>query len=120
MPEHLWKAYIDFEIAQGQFDKARSLYERLLSLTKHVRVWLSFAEFEAQVDEGKSRVVFERAAEYYREHLSADKVQMLSDDQQDALRHERAELLAAWLAFEKGLTTRSTEQDARITSLEAR
>lgn len=47
MPEALWKAYIDFEIAEGDRDKARALYERLLQKTEHVKVWLSYAKFEA-------------------------------------------------------------------------
>lgn len=47
MPEALWKAYIDFEIAEGSREGARALYERLLDRTNHVKVWLSFAKFEA-------------------------------------------------------------------------
>lgn len=47
MPEILWKAYIDFEIdEQGDREKARSLYERLISLSGHHKVWISYAEFE--------------------------------------------------------------------------
>lgn len=38
MPEILWKAYIDFEISSGEYDRARKLYERLLSRTMHVKV----------------------------------------------------------------------------------
>jgi crooked neck len=47
MPEIIWKSYIDFELEQQEYDKVRSLYERLLSKTQHVKVWLSFAQFEA-------------------------------------------------------------------------
>ena len=47
MPEIMWKAYIDFEInEQGDRDKARSLFERLISLSGHHKVWISYAEFE--------------------------------------------------------------------------
>ena len=47
MPEILWKAYVDFEIdEQGDREKARSLYERLISLSGHHKVWISYAEFE--------------------------------------------------------------------------
>jgi crooked neck len=46
-PEVLWKAYIDAQIADGQRGAARQLYERLLQRTQHVKVWLSFAAFEA-------------------------------------------------------------------------
>ena len=46
MPELLWKAYIDFEIEEGDREKARSLYERLVNLSGHHKVWISYAEFE--------------------------------------------------------------------------
>lgn len=48
MPEILWKAYIDFEIEEGERETARSLYERLISLSGHVKVWISYALFEAE------------------------------------------------------------------------
>lgn len=48
MPELLWKAYIDFEIEEGERETARSLYERLISLSGHVKVWISYAMFEAE------------------------------------------------------------------------
>lgn len=38
MPELLWKAYIDLEIEQCFWDRARSLYHRLLERTQHVKV----------------------------------------------------------------------------------
>lgn len=38
MPEILWKAYIDFETEQGEIEKARELYYRLLHKTQHVKV----------------------------------------------------------------------------------
>lgn len=47
MPELLWKAYIDFETEEGEREKARALYERLLALSGHVKVWISYALFEA-------------------------------------------------------------------------
>jgi len=48
MPEVLWKAYIDFEIEEGEREAARALYERLLKLSGHVKVWISYAHFEAE------------------------------------------------------------------------
>lgn len=38
MPEVIWKAYIDFEIEQADYDRARQIYERLLERTQHVKV----------------------------------------------------------------------------------
>lgn len=43
----LWKAYIDMESGEGQREATRALYERLLERTGHVKVWLSYAGFEA-------------------------------------------------------------------------
>ena len=48
MPELLWKAYIDFETEEGEREKARELYERLVQLSGHVKVWISYATFEAE------------------------------------------------------------------------
>jgi crooked neck len=48
MPELLWKAYIDFEIEEGEREIARGLYERLIQLSGHVKVWISYALFEAE------------------------------------------------------------------------
>jgi crooked neck len=47
MPEILWRAYIRFEVNEGERDKVRSLYERLLKQSSHVKVWISYAKFEA-------------------------------------------------------------------------
>lgn len=48
MPELLWKQYIDFETEEGEREKARGLYERLIALSGHVKVWISYALFEAE------------------------------------------------------------------------
>jgi crooked neck len=48
MPEILWKAYIDFEVEEGERATARALYERLIALSGHVKVWISYALFEAE------------------------------------------------------------------------
>ena len=47
----LWKAYIDFEteaIEEGESSRnnVRSLYDRLLERTSHVKVWIAYAHFE--------------------------------------------------------------------------
>eukprot|EP00954_Amorphochlora_amoebiformis_P023023 1357417-Amorphochlora_amoeboformis.AAC.1 len=49
MPEMLWKAYIDFEIKCKAHKRVRALYDRLFKRTKHVRVWISRAQFEASL-----------------------------------------------------------------------
>ncbi|KAL0341524.1 UNVERIFIED_CONTAM: Crooked neck-like protein 1 [Sesamum calycinum] len=107
MPELLWKAYIDFEISEAEYERTRALYERLLDRTKHLKVWISYAKFEASaMDEGlqesdlresdheqkrkclqRARAVFERALSYFR--TSAPE-----------LKEERAMLLEEWLNME--------------------
>ena len=89
MPELLWKGYIDFEIEEGEGDKARSLYERLLERTGHVKVWISFAQFEGtEIGQGvkDARAIFNRAYERLKE---------------EGLKEERVLLLDAWRVFEK-------------------
>ncbi|CAL4900808.1 unnamed protein product [Urochloa decumbens] len=107
-PEVLWKEYLQFEIDEREFGRARSLYERLLDRTKHLKVWISYAEFEASAGLGsedseseekmnevgyqeqqmervsKCRAVFEKAFDYFR--TSAPE-----------LKEERAMLLEEWL-----------------------
>jgi crooked neck len=89
MPEMLWKGYIDFEIEENEGENARKLYERLLERTSHVKVWISYAQFEG-TDIGKglegARAVFEQAYD----HLKAQ-----------GLSEERVLLLDAWRVFEK-------------------
>jgi crooked neck len=48
MPELLWKAYIDFEVEEGERARARELYERLAMTSGHWKVWVAYAMFEAQ------------------------------------------------------------------------
>lgn len=43
------QAYIDFEISQKQYELTRQLYDRLLDRTKHLKVWISYAKFEASL-----------------------------------------------------------------------
>ncbi|EOA23599.1 hypothetical protein CARUB_v10016796mg [Capsella rubella] len=93
MPELLWKAYIDFEISIGELERTRTLYERLLERTKHYKVWLSFAKFEASAAEDNvilehSRVILDKANTYYKES-------------KPELKEERATLLEDWLDMEK-------------------
>ena len=90
MPEMLWKAYIDFELEQEEYENARQLYNHLLERTQHIKVWLSFAKFESStgLEEGvtNARSVYDRA----------DKALKSSDSSE-----ERAMLLESWKDFEK-------------------
>ncbi|KAJ3064690.1 Crooked neck-like protein 1 [Podochytrium sp. JEL0797] len=46
MPEILWKSYIDVEIEEEEYERAKGLYERLLDRSEHVKVWIAYARFE--------------------------------------------------------------------------
>jgi len=46
-PEILWKSVIDFEVNEGERDRARELYEKLTTQSGHFKVWIAYALFEA-------------------------------------------------------------------------
>ena len=90
MPEVLWKSFIDFEIEQEEYEYTRNLYNRLLERTQHVKVWLSFAKFEASL-------LCDAAVTNARGiYCRADEALKLTDN-----REERVMLLEAWLEFEQ-------------------
>lgn len=107
MPELVWKAYIDFEDDEGEAERTRALYERLLARTTHVKVWISYAQFELNVPDAeaeddeeeeeeerpfsdvakaRARGVFERAIAHMKEREAKE---------------ERVALVTAWRAFEE-------------------
>ena len=89
MPEVLWKAYIDFEIEEGEGNHARKLFERLLDRTSHVKVWISYAQFEAtEIGHGMetAREIFKKAYKQLKD---------------DGLKEERVLLLDAWRVLEQ-------------------
>lgn len=57
MPELIWKSWIDFEFEEEEYDRTRELYERLLRRTSHVKVWVSFAQFEANAGQAEARTL---------------------------------------------------------------
>nr|SVE74036.1 EOG090X01R1 [Daphnia barbata] len=104
MPEILWKAYIDFEIEQEESEKARALYERLLERTQHVKVWMSFAQFELTLAASRqedlslpvtaARAVFQRANKSLRSIAQSAGLEVATN------KEERLMLLEAWQEFE--------------------
>lgn len=115
MPEMLWKAYIDFEDEELEYERPRSLYERLLTMTNHAKVWISFVKFEinaseavgdaAEIEtEGQSGSLSEktvsRARNLFRRGLESMKMNGQVED--------RITLLDAWEDFEK---THGTPED---------
>jgi len=131
MPELLWKAYIDFEEEEGEYDRTRDLYERLLEKTGHVKVWISYAHFEINVPEDdedveedeevrpvsevaktRARNIFDRALTSLKEKELKEEVCL--GDSQVVLEStiltslQRVSILNAWLSFEK---THGSEED---------
>uniref|UniRef100_A0A1D1ZQ99 Crooked neck-like protein 1 n=1 Tax=Auxenochlorella protothecoides TaxID=3075 RepID=A0A1D1ZQ99_AUXPR len=145
-PELLWKAFIDYEIASGRRDAARALYERLLARTRHVKVWLSYARFEAtplallaqrdeegeeegRVSEGERRAEAERAeggaAGVAAREAAARRVyergfRALREGQAEA-KEEALLLLEAWRAMEAASTCRPAEEtEAAVAAVAAK
>ncbi|CAB10088.1 Prp19 complex subunit Cwf4 [Schizosaccharomyces pombe] len=111
-PELVWKAYIDFEFEEMEYGKARSIYQQLLRTAPHVKVWISFANFEiAHLEDDdeeppneevasptavvRARNVFENALAHLR---------------QQGLKEERVVLLEAWKQFEAMHGTEDTRK----------
>ncbi|KAI9898961.1 hypothetical protein N3K66_005422 [Trichothecium roseum] len=110
MPELLWKAYIDFEEEEGEYERTRELYERLLDKTDHVKVWISYAHFEINIpedeeeeregqgeDEDAEAPVSDEAKARARKIFSRAHRSLLGKD----LKDECVTLLNAWLSFER-------------------
>ena len=99
MPERIWKAYIDFEIESNEIDRARSLYIKLLEKTKHVKVWASYALFEADQANNieNARNLMEQAQTYFKKN-------------EPDLKEERRMLLENWLNIEK-----AADEDSEMT-----
>merc|ERR1712029_340010 len=108
MPEILWKAYIDFECELEETDKARDLYRRLLGKTQHVKVWLSYAQFEFQVEHEdnilQAKHIFEQANKSLREASNASEAKG---------KESRLLLLEAWQEFEEEQGDEITQNKVR-------
>ncbi|KAF4071009.1 hypothetical protein AMELA_G00279890 [Ameiurus melas] len=98
MPEVLWKSYIDFEIEQEEYENTRGLYKRLLQRTQHVKVWISYAQFELSI-EGEERL--QRCRQVYEE---ANRGLRTCEEKE-----ERLMLLEAWNSFEQEFGTVSNK-----------
>lgn len=115
MPELLWKAYIDFEEEEGEYDRTRELYERLLDKTDHVKVWISYAHFEINIPDEDDEEVEEEEEEEEKPVSELAKTRArkvferaLKSMKDKELKEERVSLLNAWLSFER---THGSEDD---------
>uniref|UniRef100_A0A0E0DEK7 Uncharacterized protein n=1 Tax=Oryza meridionalis TaxID=40149 RepID=A0A0E0DEK7_9ORYZ len=82
------RSIFELAVAQPRLDtpellwKDKELYERLLDKTKHLKVWISYADFEASAGSSngceksrneqvqRSRAVFQRTFDYFRNSAS--------------------------------------------------
>lgn len=116
--EMIWKKYIDFEIKNGTVDKAGTLYERLLKVKKHVKVYAAYATFLAEQAKQaeKARAIFKTGHEYIKQEIAKLKnfgtydrnhvVQEALDETTQAVlkkKEDRKLLLDRWLAVEQRL-----------------
>lgn len=111
MPEVLWKAYIDFEVEEGNREGARALYERLVALSGHWKVWIAYAEFEAAPIPVARELREEREEEEEEEEMEmvpgdvARARQVFergyADLRKQGLKDERAAFLEVWKTFEE-------------------
>lgn len=92
MPEVLWKAYIDFQIEQEEYDKTRKLYRRLLERTQHVKVWISFANFELSIQTENGENVINTRKVYSEGNKSLKNINE---------KEERLMLLESWQEMER-------------------
>ncbi|CXI48699.1 pre-mRNA-splicing factor CLF1, putative [Plasmodium berghei] len=70
LPELIWKAYIDLEINLQEYENASKLYERLLNITQHYKVYKSYAEFQyVYLDNiNKCREILENGIEFCKKN----------------------------------------------------
>lgn len=117
MPELLWKAYIDFEEEEGEYERTRELYERLLDKTGHVKVWISYAHFEINMPEDDDEAEGEEQEEQEEERPISQEAKARARKvferahksiRDKDLKEERVSLLNAWLSFER---THGTDED---------
>ncbi|KAL2154073.1 hypothetical protein VTH82DRAFT_2749 [Thermothelomyces myriococcoides] len=116
MPEVVWKAYIDFEEEEGEYERTRALYERLLEKANHPKVWISYAQFEINIPEPDEEGEGEGEEEEEEEEEDAEERPVSEEAKARArkvferahqsmkdrdLKAERVAILSAWLEFEK-------------------
>jgi len=132
MPELLWKAYIDFEFNEGNRDRTRALYDRLVNRSGHYKAWIAYALFEAAEipapreereeaeDEDEvpnvpgdlemARKVFERAYQDLKNRGLKEEVRrvslLLMCDERLTVVIQRVRVLEAWKEFEQERGTR--------------
>jgi crooked neck len=142
MPELAWKAYIDFEFDEREWQNVEMLYEKLVGKSGHVKVWISYAqswmaaavaeeddedEGDGDEDEEENQPVVQLSDEQMesrrqrrmeaikRARQTFDRA--YKDLKAKELKEDRVVLLEAWKAFEQ---VHGTDQPERLRDVEAR
>lgn len=125
MPEVVWKAYIDFEYEEEEWDRTRALYRRLLERTSHVKVWISWAQFENNAGKTIARAYRDQDDEEEEDEADGEaraQEKIVSPEAEEAAQQaEKDALAAARKVFEDGykdLKQRGLKQE-RLILLEA-
>jgi crooked neck len=62
--ENAWKAYISFEMRNGELELVRSIYQRYVMCHQNTQTFIKYARFEEKQGEiGNARLVYEKALE---------------------------------------------------------
>lgn len=108
MPELLWKSFIDFEFEGEEYGRTRRLYERLLEKTSHVKVWVSYAQFELSVPEVEEDE--ETSLQIARGRCRAVFVRAHTEMRKSNMKEERVALLKSWENFEADHGSEETQK----------
>ncbi len=136
MPEIVWKAYIDFEFGEREWERVDALYERLLEKSGHVKVWISYALSKVnqatamEEDEDEARKTTRTNKPQPPRELTEEEQQQRHDRRAHltslardiftrayaslksrSLKAERVTLLEAWKTFERQHGARATLED---------
>ena len=107
MPELVWKAYVEFEEEEAEWDRVRNVYERLVERSGQVKVWISWAMFEVGVPDDEEEGLGDADDEEEKAVSAAAKARAraIFTRAYDTLKAARSSaarvaLLQAWQSFE--------------------
>ncbi|CAN6674618.1 pre-mRNA-splicing factor Clf1p [Trichomonascus vanleenenianus] len=113
-PEMVWKRYIEFEAEEGNYDLARKLFERLLSKTGNVKVWISYAMFELTVDYSDDNEEEEEEEEVQVTEQNITEARKVFERAWEELKKSKQEsrviLHDAWMQFEERYGNAETQE----------
>lgn len=111
MPELIWKRYIEFEAEEGNYDNSRKLFETLLDRANHVKVWISYANFELSIPENEGEDEDEDKEPTEDAKASCRKTYERAWDRlkkENASKEDRVVLHSSWFEFEQIYGTNET------------